>query len=129
MGAEKTTLYAGVRYRYADATTGPTIVFTAGACPLDGSGTVVGAGDLAVQTGRTLTNLRASLETAGCRMEDVVKTTVFVASSRREDLLTAWAEYERVFGSHGPPSTLLGVAVLGYADQLVEIEAVAVRPE
>jgi hypothetical protein len=34
---------------------------------------------------------------------------------------------ERRFGSDGPPSTLLGVSVLGFADQLVEIEAVAAR--
>ena len=32
------------------------------------------------------------------------------------------------FGEHDAPSTLLGVAVLGYPDQLVEIEAVAVAP-
>ena len=31
----------------------------------------------------------------------------------------------RHFGSHDVPSTLLGVAVLGYRDQLVEVEAVA----
>jgi enamine deaminase RidA (YjgF/YER057c/UK114 family) len=30
------------------------------------------------------------------------------------------------FGDHDPPSTLLGVAVLGYPGQLVEVEAVAV---
>ena len=30
------------------------------------------------------------------------------------------------FGDHDAPSTLLGVAVLGYPDQLVEVEAVAV---
>jgi hypothetical protein len=29
------------------------------------------------------------------------------------------------FGDHDVPSTLLGVTVLGYPDQLVEIEAVA----
>src|SRR6266702_3457548 len=29
------------------------------------------------------------------------------------------------FGDHDAPSTLLGVAALGYADQLVEVEAVA----
>jgi len=29
------------------------------------------------------------------------------------------------FGSAKPPSTLLGVAMLGYPEQLVEIEAVA----
>jgi len=30
-------------------------------------------------------------------------------------------------GTDGPPNTLLGVATLGYPDQLVEIEAVALR--
>jgi enamine deaminase RidA (YjgF/YER057c/UK114 family) len=30
------------------------------------------------------------------------------------------------FGEHAPPSTLVGVTVLGYPDQLVEVEAVAV---
>lgn len=32
------------------------------------------------------------------------------------------------FGDHDVPSTLMGVTVLGYHDQLVEIEAVARRP-
>jgi hypothetical protein len=31
----------------------------------------------------------------------------------------------RWFGSLEPPATLLGVSVLGYPDQLVEVEAVA----
>jgi len=31
------------------------------------------------------------------------------------------------FGDARPPSTLLGVAMLGYAGQLVELEAVALR--
>jgi hypothetical protein len=31
------------------------------------------------------------------------------------------------FGRHAAPSTLVGVTVLGYPDQLVEVEAVAVR--
>ena len=31
------------------------------------------------------------------------------------------------FGAHDAPSTLLGVAALGYPDQLVEVEAVAIR--
>jgi hypothetical protein len=30
-----------------------------------------------------------------------------------------------ILGDHHAPSTLLGVAVLGYPDQLVELEAVA----
>jgi hypothetical protein len=57
----------------------------------------------------------------------VVKPTVFLVSSSREDLLQAWSEYERVYGADGPPSTLLGVAMLGSSEQQVEIEAVAVH--
>ena len=76
----------------------------------------------------TLDNLTATLRAAGCGLEDVVKTTAFVASSKRSDLHAAWEVVEERFGSDGPPSTLLGVSVLGYTDQLVEIEAVATRP-
>jgi len=55
----------------------------------------------------------------------VVKTTVYVASQRREDLQAAWGVVKRHFGDHDPPSTLLGVAILGYPHQPVEVEAVA----
>ena len=54
------------------------------------------------------------------------KTTVYVASTSRPDLVTAWEVYREHMGGHDVPSTLLGVAVLGYPDQLVEVEAVAV---
>jgi hypothetical protein len=36
-----------------------------------------------------------------------------------------WEVVRRHFGDHNVPCTLLGVAVLGYPDQLVEVEAVA----
>jgi len=75
---------------------------------------------------QALGNLQVSLEESGAEIRDVAKTTVYVASSVREDLLAAWDEVADFFGDHDTPSTLLGVAVLGYAGQLVEIEAVAV---
>ena len=81
------------------------------------------------QARHAIGNLLAVLHAAGCGPDDVVKTTVFVASTESADLVTAWREVEQVFGSDGPPSTLVGVTVLGWPDQLVEIEAVAVRPE
>ncbi|HEX5288539.1 MAG TPA: RidA family protein, partial [Streptosporangiaceae bacterium] len=42
------------------------------------------------------------------------------------DLVAAWDVVSAAFGEHDAPSTLLGVTVLGYPGQLVEIEAVAV---
>ncbi len=59
------------------------------------------------------------------RLDDVVKVTVYVASSERSDLDAAWSVVHRWFSSHEPPATLLGVSVLGSTDQLVEVEAVA----
>ena len=58
-------------------------------------------------------------------LDDVISTRVLVASSSQADLGAAWEVVRDAFGAHDVPSTLLGVTVLGYADQLVEIEAVA----
>ena len=120
-------LHRDVPYHYAAAATGETLVFTAGACPLDSDGRVVAAGDIQGQTRQALDNLRIALREADCQQGDVVKTTVFVASSSRGEMLQAWREYEHVYGTDGPPSTLVGVSMLGWPGQLVEIEAIAVR--
>jgi enamine deaminase RidA (YjgF/YER057c/UK114 family) len=101
------------------------LIFTAGACPLDPGGTIVAVGDVTRQTEQVMANLATALNAAGAGMTDVVKTTIYVASDQREDLLAAWNVISAVFGDHDVPSTLLGVAVLGYPDQLVEVEAIA----
>jgi enamine deaminase RidA (YjgF/YER057c/UK114 family) len=101
------------------------LVFTAGACPLDEHGMIVAPGDVGGQAEQVMANLWSALAAAGAGLTDVVKTTVYVASQRRDDLVTAWNVVSRHFGAHDVPSTLLGVAMLGYPDQLVEVEAVA----
>ena len=53
----------------------------------------------------------------------MAKTTVYVASSSRTDLVTAWEVVRDAFGDHDAPSTLLGVVVLGSPGQLVEVES------
>jgi enamine deaminase RidA (YjgF/YER057c/UK114 family) len=121
-------LYGEVPYAYAAITPPGGTVFTAGACPLDADGQVVATGDIEAQARHAIGNLLAVLDAVGCGPNDVVKTTVFVASTESADLATAWREVEQVFGSDGPPSTLLGVTGLGWPDQLFEIEAVAARP-
>jgi enamine deaminase RidA (YjgF/YER057c/UK114 family) len=111
-------------YAHAARATGR-IVFTAGAVPLDATGTLVGVGDLGAQTAQVVANLRAQLRSAGAGPEHVVKTTVYVVADRHDQLVDVW----RAMGEEGfvgPPSTLVGVSLLGYPDQLVEIEAIAV---
>jgi enamine deaminase RidA (YjgF/YER057c/UK114 family) len=104
------------------------LVFTAGACPLDESGETVAVGDVAGQAEQVMANLRVALDAADARLEDVVKTTVYVASDDQTDLLAAWEVVSRHFCDHDAPSTLVGVAVLGYREQLVEVEAIAALP-
>jgi len=119
-------LYADVPYAYAAVAPPGALVFTAGACPLDAGGIIVAPGDVGLQARQAVANLAEALAAAGASLADVLKTTVYVASADRGDLVTAWQVIRAAFGEHDAPSTLLGVAALGYAGQLVEIEAVAV---
>jgi enamine deaminase RidA (YjgF/YER057c/UK114 family) len=119
-------LATGAPYAYAAVAHGASrFIFTAGSCPLDEAGATVAVDDVAGQAEQVMANLRLTLRAAGADLADIVKTTVYVASHRREDLLAAWEVVRRHLGAHDAPSTLLGVAVLGYRDQLVEVEAVA----
>ena len=113
---------------YAYAAVVGDLVLTAGACPLDDTGAVVCLGDVGGQARRVMENLVVALAAAGCSLADVAKSTVYVASADRADLVTAWQVVRAAFGDHDAPSTLLGVTALGYPDQLVEVEAVAARP-
>ena len=121
------TLAGTAPYAYAAVTDPGRMVFTAGACPLDADGATVAVGDVVGQARQVMDNLVAALEAAGAGLTDVLKTTVFVATMDRRDLVAAWDVVRAAFGKHDAPSTLVGVTVLGYPDQLVEVEAVAVR--
>ena len=110
-------------YAHVVVATGTRLVTTAGAVPLDEEGNLVGSGDVRAQARQTLHNLMRQLEAAGASGEDVLKTTVYVASNARADLVACWEEIQAAAAS-----TLLGVALLGYTGQMVEIEAIAVLP-
>ena len=114
--------------QYAYAATAPNdarLLFLAGACPLNEDGTTAAAGDYAGQAARCIENMTQALAAADATICDVISTRVLVASSQRDDLVTVWEVVREAFGDHDVPSTLVGVTVLGYADQLVEIEAIA----
>lgn len=121
-----TTLSDTAEYAYASSVEpGARLVFPAGACPLNDDGTTAAVGDYAGQAAKCVENLRIALAEAGADLSDVASTRVLVASTSQADLVTAWEAIRDAFGDHDVPSTLLGVTVLGYDDQLVELEAVA----
>ena len=102
-----------------------TLVVTAGAVPLDADGALVGNGDAKAQARQVIDNLLVQLGEGGAGREQIVKTTVFVVCNEPAPLGEVW-EVVRDSPLAGAPSTLLGVAALGYPGQLVEIEATAV---
>ncbi|MFF8370621.1 RidA family protein [Streptomyces lydicus] len=113
---------------YAYAATAPAesrLIFLAGACPLNEDGSTAAIGDYRGQAAKAVENMQAALAASGAALQDVISTRVLVASARQEDLVAAWEVVRDAFGDHDVPSTLMGVTVLGYHDQLVEIEAVA----
>ena len=84
----------------------------------------MGGDDPVAQAEQVIENLLAALETGGARPGDVAKTTVYVAGSSYEAQSAVW---QVVRGSEigRAPSTLVGVPILGYRGQLVEVEAIA----
>ena len=117
---------AGAPYAYAaTAPAGSRFIALAGACPLAPDGSTAHPGDHVAQAALALENLETALHAAGARLTDVLCTRILVASDRRDDLGAVWDVVRAGFGDHDVPSTLLGVTVLGYEGQLVEIEAVA----
>ena len=126
----RSTRLCPVSFAYAAAGGETGLVFTAGAMPIDVEGQVTAPGDLAAQTRQALANLQIVLEDAGATIRDVLKTTVYVASSDPGDLIAAWEEVKGVLRDHNPypPGTCVGVTVLACPGQLVEIEAIAAAP-
>lgn len=115
-------LYSGAPYEYTATAAG--LVFTAGACPLDVDGRMVAPADLEAQALCAVENLLEALAEAGSRPDDLLRTTIYVVAEDRSDLGRVWKVVSERLGR--APSTLLGVSFLGYPDQLVEIEAIAV---
>lgn len=112
-------------YSHVVVASGSRLVTPAGAVPLDAEANLVGPGDYLAQTRRAISNLEVALEAVGATARDVLKTTVYVVSERRSDLSAVWGVVQESEMADAA-STLLGVSLLGYEGQLVEIEAIAV---
>ena len=69
-----------------------------------------------------LDNLRTLVEVHGFTIGDVRQLKIYVVGPHQH-LLDAWAAVAGWFDGMVPPATLMGVNLLGYADQLVEIDA------
>jgi len=115
---------ADPRPRYTHGWRVGNTVYVAGQLALDKDGKLVGPNDISSQSRRVFENMRRILETAGSRLSDVVKITVFVTDIRFRE---PYGEVRKEFFYADPPaSTLVQVACLAIPGALIEIEAVAV---
>ncbi len=99
------------------------LVFVAGTTASDEHGELQGGDDAYSQTRYILRKIEGALQQAGARLEDVVRTRVYVA--RIDDWREVARAHGEVFGNIRPANTLIHVA--GLVDgRLVEIDADAV---
>lgn len=107
---------------YSQAVRAGNLVFASGQIPIDPSTGEFVPGGIAEQTEQVLRNLTAVFEAAGLGMDQVIKTTVFLADM---DDFTAMNEvYGRFFGAAPPARATVQAARLP-RDARVEIEAIA----
>ena len=84
-------------------------------------------GDAYAQTQNILATIRSALEQAGTRIEDVVRTVIYVTDIGDADLVGR--AHNEVFGSVRPASTMVQVSALIQPEMRVEVEAYAVIDE
>lgn len=117
---------AGAPYSQAVAARPGELVWVSGQVPVDPATGALAEGDVAAQTALALRHVAAVLAAAGCGLEHVVKTTVYLADLAG-DFDAMNAAYAEGLGGAAPARATVGVAALPLGAR-VEIEAVAVVP-
>jgi enamine deaminase RidA (YjgF/YER057c/UK114 family) len=117
-------------FSQAVVVTGPAkTIYVGGQDAVDGSGNIVGEGDVGLQTVQILINIQTALAAAGADLADVVKWNVYVVAG--QPLQPGFEAFMRAWGRRpNPPAiTMAFVSGLARPEYLVEIDAVAVVEE
>ena len=108
---------------YSQAVRAGNFVFASGQIPIDPATGEFVPGGIAEQTEQVLKNLTALFAAAGVGLDQIVKTTVFLADMND---FTAMNEVYGRFFSEAPPARATVQAARLPRDAKVEIEAIAV---
>ncbi|MDQ3801201.1 MAG: RidA family protein [Acidobacteriota bacterium] len=108
---------------YSQAVRAGNMIFLSGQIPIDPQTGAFVSDDVAEQTEQVMKNLSAVLEAAGASLNNVVKTTVFLADMN--DFTAMNEVYGRYFVENKPARATVQAARLP-RDARVEIECIAV---
>jgi enamine deaminase RidA (YjgF/YER057c/UK114 family) len=114
-------------YHHVTVVEGGRTAYLAGQVPLDRAGELVGAGDLDAQVDQVAANSLTALGAVGARPDQVVRSVIYVVGDDRTALGAVWRQLnDSVIGpAFTTASTLLGVSLLGFPGQLVEVDLTA----
>jgi 2-iminobutanoate/2-iminopropanoate deaminase len=100
------------------------LLWISGQVPFDGTGELVGEGDIEAQSVQVHENLKAVVEEAGGTLDDVVKITTYITEPAFREPVQAVRR--RYFPGPRHPASATVVADMIAPGLLVEVEAVAV---
>lgn len=129
--ASRTNVHSGAPWEgivgYCRAVRVGSHIVVSGTAPVGPDGEVVGVDDAYLQAKRCIEIIKEALERAGARIDDVVRTRMYVTDiGRWEDVARA---HHEAFGAVSPATTMVEVAALIDPAMLVEIEADALLAE
>ena len=119
-----TTAAPGAIGPYSQAIEANGFVFVSGQLPIDPATGAFAEGGIEAQTEQALKNLTAIAEAAGCTLDNVVKTTVFLSDINNFAAMNG--VYAKFFATDCPGRSAFQVAALPKA-ALVEIEAILAK--
>ena len=100
------------------------LVFISGMTARSADGSIAGIGDIEVQTKQVCENIKAAVEAAGGKMDDIVRVDVYVRNMEHfEQIHKVRREY---FKAPAPASTMVEICKMTSPDYLIEINAIAV---
>lgn len=138
MGAEPQPLVPGnhwdwhVKTPFSQGWKAGPFIFVGGQLSAGSDGSVIGVGDIEVQTRNVFENISRVLAEAGASWKDVIKlNTYYVYRGPEAEAQAYWEKMTRVrlefLADPGPAATAIRVAGLMYPDFLIEADAIAYR--